>query len=106
MSALVFVAKDTAFSLNFTSKNGKTENPLLSACGDSIQDACHLVLNYPAMGSLRRWLLSDSPFIYILWSRSWGVARLLGFHGLLPCPNLSEGVGQQQQQQQQHYGSN
>ena len=28
-----------------------------------------------------------------LWSRPWGVARLLGLHGLPPCPHPSEGVG-------------
>ena len=31
--------------------------------------------------------------LYHLWSRPWGVARLLGLHGILPCPHPSEGVG-------------
>ena len=31
--------------------------------------------------------------LYNLWSRPRGVARLLGLHGLPPCPHPSEGVG-------------
>ena len=46
-----------------------------------------------ATDSLRRSLFSDSLSLYELWSRPWGVARLLGLHGLPPCPHPSEGVG-------------
>ena len=42
--------------------------------------------------TLRRSLFGDSLFLYDLWSRPWGVARLLGLHGLPPCP-LSLGRG-------------
>ena len=31
--------------------------------------------------------------LYDFWSRPWGVAWILGLHGLLPCPHPSEGVG-------------
>ena len=43
--------------------------------------------------SLRRSFFGDSLSRYDLWSRLWGVARLLGLHSLPPCPHPSEGVG-------------
>ena len=72
---------------------GKIENPSCSACGHSSQDISHLILHCPATDSLRRSLFDDSLSFYDLWSRPWGVARLLGLHGLPPCPHSSEGVG-------------
>ena len=42
---------------------------------------------------LRRSLFGDSLSLYDLWSRPWGVVRLLGLHGLPPCLHPSEGVG-------------
>ena len=65
---------------------GRIENPSCSACRHSSQDISHLILHCPATDSLRRSLFGDSLSLYDLWSRSWGVARLLGLHGLLPCP--------------------
>ena len=58
-----------------------------------LQDISHLILLCPVTGSLRRSLFGDSLSLYDLWSRPWGVARLLGLHGLLPGPHPSEGVG-------------
>ena len=78
---------------SYLSRIGRTENPSCSACGHSSQDTSHLILHCPATDSLRRSLFGDSLSLYDLWSRSWGVARLLGLHGLLPCPHPSEGVG-------------
>ena len=72
---------------------GRTENPFCSACGHSSQDTSHLILHCPATDSLRRSLFGDSLSLYDLWSRPWRVARLLGLHGLPPCPHSSEGVG-------------
>ena len=72
---------------------GRIENPSCSACGHSSQDISHLILHCPATDSLRRSLFGDSLSLYDLWSRPWGVARLLGLHGLPPCPHPSEGVG-------------
>ena len=40
-------------------------------------------------GFASRMRLSNSQ----LWSRPWGVARLLGLRGLPPCPHPSKGVG-------------
>ena len=62
-------------------------------CGHSSQDISHLILHCPATDSLRRSLFADSLSLYDLWSRPWGVARLLGLHGLRPCSYPSEGVG-------------
>ena len=83
------------------SRIGRTETPSCSACGHSSQDTFHLILHCPATDSLRRSLFGDSPSLHDLWSRPWGVARLLGIHGLPPCPILWKGSGKQQQQQQQ-----
>ena len=75
------------------SRIGRIENSSCSACGHSSQDVSHLILHCPATDSLRRSLFGDSLSLYDLWSRPWGVARLLEFHGLPPCHHPSEGVG-------------
>ena len=72
---------------------GRIENPSFSACGHSSQDTSHLILHCPAADSLCCSLFGDSPSLYNLWSRPWGVAQLLELHGLPPCPHPSEGVG-------------
>ena len=74
------------------SRIGRIENPSCSACGHPSQDICHLILHCPATDSLRRSLFGDSLSLYDLWSMCWGFARLLGLHGLPPCPHPSEGV--------------
>ena len=65
---------------------GRIGNLSCSACGHSSQDISHLILHCPATHSLRRSLFGDSLSLYDLWSRPWGVALLLGLHGLPPCP--------------------
>ena len=74
------------------SRIGRIENPSFSACGHSSQDTSHLILHCPATDSLRRSFFGDSLSLYDLWFRPWGVARILGLHGLPPCPHPSEGV--------------
>ena len=71
---------------SYLSRIGRIENSSCSACGHSSQDISHLILHCPATDCLRRSLFGDSQFLYDLWSRPWGVARLLGLHGLPPCP--------------------
>ena len=78
---------------SYLSRIGRIENPSCSACGHSSQDVSHLILHCPATNCLCRSLFGDSLSLYDLWSRPWGVARLLGLHGLPPCPHPSEGVG-------------
>ena len=78
---------------SYLSRIGRIENSSCSACGHPSQDISHLILHCPATDSLRRSLFGDSLSLYDLWSRPWGVARLLGLHGLPPCPHPSEGVG-------------
>ena len=78
---------------SYLSRIGRIENPSFSACGHSSQDISHLILHCPAMDSLCRSLFSDSLSLYDLWSRPCGVARLLGLHGLPPCPHSLEEVG-------------
>ena len=78
---------------SYLSRIGRIENPSCSICGHSSQQIFHLILHCPAADSLRRSLFNDSLSLYDLWSRPWRVARLLGLHGLPPCPHTSEGVG-------------
>ena len=91
---------------SYLSRIGRIENSSCSACGHPSQDISHLILHCPATDSLRRSLFGASLSLYDLWSRPWGVARLLGLHGLPACPHPSEGsamspsLGRNQQQQQ------
>ena len=78
---------------SYLSRIGRIENSSCSACGHSSQDTSHLILHCPATDSLRRSLFGDCLSLYDLWSRPWGVARILGLHGLPPCPHPSEEVG-------------
>ena len=78
---------------SYLSRIGRIENPSCSACGHSSQDTSHLILHCPAADSLRCSLFGDSLFLYDLWSRPLGVARLLGLVSFPPCSHPSEGVG-------------
>ena len=78
---------------SYLSRIGRIENASCSACGHSSQDTSHLILHCPGTDSLRRSVFGDCLSLYDLWSRPWGLARLLGLHGLPPCPHPSEGVG-------------
>ena len=78
---------------SYLSRIDRIENPSCSAWGHSFQDTSYPILHCQATDSLRRSLFGDSLSLYNLWSRPWGVARLLGLHGLPQCPYPSEGVG-------------
>ena len=78
---------------SYLTRIGRIKNPSCSICGHPSQDISHLILHCPATDSLCRSLFGDSLSLYDLWSRPWGVARLLGLHGLPPCPHPLEGVG-------------
>ena len=78
---------------SYLSRIGRIENFSCSACGHSSLDTSYPILHCPARDSLRRSLFGDSLFLYDLWSRPWGVARLPGFDGPPPCPHHSDGVG-------------
>ena len=78
---------------SYFSRIGRIENPSCSACRHPSWNTSHLILNCPAMDSLRRSLFGNFLTLYDLWSRPWGVAPLLGLHGLPPSTHPSEGVG-------------
>ena len=78
---------------SYLSRIGRIENPSCRACGHSSQNTSHLILHCPATHSLPCSLFDDFMSLYNLWSRPWGVARLLRLHGLPPCLHPSEGVG-------------
>ena len=69
---------------SYLSRIGRIENSSCSARG-------HLS-SHSALSSYGL-CAAHSLSLYDLWSRPWGVARLLGLHGLAPCPHPSEGVG-------------
>ena len=80
-------------SVELLSRIDRIENPSCSTCRHLSQDTSHLILHCPASDFLHHSLFGDSLSLYDLWSRPWGVAWLLGLHGLLPCPDPSEEVG-------------
>ena len=71
----------------------RKENSDCSACGHPLQDLNHLLLDCPASEPLCKSIFGSSLSILDLWSRPWGVARLLGLRGVPPRPHPSEGVG-------------
>ena len=76
----------------YLSRIGRIKNPSCSACRHSSQDISHFILHCPATDSLGHSLFGDSLSLYDLWFKPLGVARLLGLHGLPPCPHPSEEV--------------
>ena len=90
---------------SYLSRIGRIENPSCSAFGHSSEDISDLILHCSAMNSLHRSLFGDSLSLYDLWSRPWGVALLLGLHGLLPCPHPSKGVGNNNNSQTRCHGT-
>ena len=77
---------------SFLSRIGRIENPSCSACEHPSQDTFHLICTVQ-LRTLRCSLFGDSLSLYDLWSRPWGVVRLLGRHGLPPYSHRWEGVG-------------
>ena len=71
----------------------RKENSACSACGHSLQDLNHLLLDCPAFEPIRKSIFGSSLSILDLWSRPWGVARLLGLRGVPPRTHPSEEVG-------------
>ena len=88
--SLVFAATGTAFYLT---RIGRIENPSYNASKHPSLGISHLILHCSASDSLHRLLFGDSLSLYDLWSRPWRVSRLLGLHGLPPCPHSLSGVG-------------
>ena len=78
---------------SYLSRIGRIENSSCSACGHTSQDTSHLILHCPATDSLRCSLFGNFLSLYDLWSRSWGVAWLLGPHGLPLSTHPSKGLG-------------
>ena len=66
----------------------RKENSDCSACVHPLQDLNHL-LDCPASEPLRKSIFGSSLSILDLWSRPWGVDRLLGLRGVPPRPHPS-----------------
>jgi len=91
-----FICQELKFTTN---ENNKAQIKLArryesscSACGHPLQDPSHLLIDCPAFEPLRRAIFGTTS-IFDLWSRPWGVARMLGLRGVPPHPHPSEGVG-------------
>ena len=91
--SLIYAPTNSLLLSSYLSRISRIKNPSCSACRHSSQNISHLILHCPATYSLGRSLFGDSLSLYDLWSRPWGVAQLLGLHGLPPCPHPSKGVG-------------
>ena len=72
---------------------GRAETHSCSNCGSESQDLSHLVLDCPVLDPLRRAIFGHTLSLLDLWSRPWGVARLLGFRGVDPPPIVRNGSG-------------
>ena len=83
--------------ISHLSRISRIENPSCSACEHSFHNTSHLILHCPATNSLRCSFFGHYLSLYDFWFRPWGVAQLVGLHGLPPFPHPSEGVGKQQQ---------
>ena len=90
--SLVFTATDTAYCLALISL-GLAESRVLPAAPVVTRPRTSLI-SFCTVHHSSYGLFGDSLSYYDLWSGFWGVARLLGLHGLLPCPHPLEGVGQ------------
>ena len=66
---------------------GRAETPSCSSCGSESQDLSHLVLDCPVLDHLRRAIFGHTLSLLDLWSRPWGIARLLGLRGVDPRPH-------------------
>ena len=62
----------------YLSRIGRIMNPSCSVFGHSAQDTFYLILQCSATDSLRRSPFGDSLSLCDIWSRPWGVARILG----------------------------
>ena len=71
----------------------RKKNSACSACEHPLQDLNHLLLDCPASEPLLKSIFGSSLYILDLWSRPWGVARLLGLCGVPLHPHPLEGVG-------------
>ena len=85
--SLVFAATDTAFFLVVISLR-LAESRILVAAPVDTRPRRPLI----SFCTVQLRTLYAAHSLATLWSRPWGVARLLGLHGLPPCSHPSEGV--------------
>ena len=71
----------------------RKENSACSACRHPQQDLNPLLLDCPASEPRSKSIFGSSLSILDLWSRPWGVARLLGFRGVPSRPIPRKGSG-------------
>ena len=72
---------------------GRAETSSCSNYGSEPQDLSHLVLDCPVLDHLRRAIFGHTLSLLDLWSRPWGIGRLLGLRGVDSRPYPQEWVG-------------
>ena len=83
--------RHSTFLDTYLHRVGRAETPSCSNCGSKSQDLSHLVLDCPVLNHLRGATFGHSLSILDLWSRPWGVARLLGLLIRAPIPRNGSG---------------
>ena len=78
---------------SYLARIGRSTSSSCSACGDSTQDLRHILLDCSSLEPIRRAIFGSSLSPLDLWSRPWGVARMLGLRGVAPRPHPPDGVG-------------
>ena len=91
--SLVFAATDTVDRKILILLRLAELRILLAAPADTCSKTPLISFCIVQLRTLRRSILGNSLSLYDLWSRPWGVARLLGLYGFPLCPHPSERVG-------------
>ena len=91
--SVIFAATDTAFYEALIFLGSAKSRILPTALADTRPRTPLISFCTVQLRTLRRSLFGDSLSLYDLWSRLWGVARLLGLNGFPPCSHSSEEVG-------------
>jgi len=78
---------------SYLCKIKRKEEGVLATPADINDDLTHPPGFSRVRASPARHILDTTSFIFALWSRPWGVARLLGVREISHYPNPSEEVG-------------
>jgi len=84
----------TVFLTSYMCRIKRKENSFYSTCGHQLMFllSAHLLLNCIASEPFRRAIFGPKISLFALWSRPWGVTRLLDLGGVSPWLHLLEGV--------------
>ena len=92
LSSLRYNGHSTLFN-TYLHRVGRAETPSCSNCGSESQNLPHLVLDCPVLDHLHWAVFAHFLSLLDLWSRPWGVARLLRLRAVDLHPHPQEWVG-------------